>query len=30
MLKMVDKVSWLAVDKYVADLLCKDEEDDKG
>ena len=29
MLKMMDKVSWLAVDEYVADPLCKDEEDDK-
>ena len=29
MLRMADKVSWLAVDKYVADPLCKDEEDDK-
>ena len=29
MLKMADKVSWLAVDKYVVDPLCKDEEDDK-
>ena len=24
-LRMVHKVSWLAVDKYVADTLCKDE-----
>lgn len=29
MLRMADKVSWLAVDKYMADPLCKDEEDDK-
>ena len=29
MLKMVDKASWLAVDKYVADPLCKDAEDDR-
>ena len=29
MLRMADKVSWLAVDKYVADPFCKDEEDDK-
>ena len=29
MLRMADKVSWLAVDKYVADLLYKDEENDK-
>ena len=29
MLKMADKVIWLAVDKYVADPLCNDEEDDK-
>ena len=28
MLKMADKASWLAVDKYVADPLCSDAEDD--
>ena len=26
---MADKVSWLAVDKYVADPLCDNDEDDK-
>ena len=30
MLMMADKVSWLAMDKYVVDPLCKDEEDDKS
>ena len=29
MLRMADKVSWLAVDKYVTDPLCKDAEDDR-
>ena len=29
MLKMADKVSWLVVYEYVADPLCKNEEDDK-
>ena len=29
MLKMADKASWLAVDKYIADPLCTDAEDDR-
>ena len=29
MLKMADKASWLAVDKYAADPLCDNDEDDK-
>ena len=29
MLRMADKVSWLAVEKYVADPLCDNEDDDK-
>ena len=29
MLRMADKASWLAVDKYVADPLCDNDEDDK-
>ena len=28
-LRMADRVSWLAVDKYQADPLCEGEEDDK-
>ena len=28
-LKMADRVSWTAVDKYRADLLCDGDEDDK-
>ena len=28
-LKMADRVSWLAVDKYQADPLCDGEEDDR-
>ena len=30
MLKMADKASWLAVDKYVADPLCDNDEDDRS
>ena len=29
MLKMADKVSWLAVEKYVADPLCDNDEEDR-
>ena len=29
MLRMADKVSWSAVDKYVTDPLCDNDEDDK-
>ena len=29
MLKMADQASWLAVDKYIADPLCNDAEDDR-
>ena len=29
MLRMADKVSWLAVDKFVADPLCDNDEEDK-
>ena len=29
MIKIADKASWLAVDKYVADPLCDNDEDDK-
>ena len=29
MLRMADKASWLAVDKYVTDPLCLDDEDDR-
>ena len=29
MLRMADKASWLVVDKYVADPLCDNDEDDK-
>ena len=29
MLKMADKASWLAVEKYAADPLCDNDEDDK-
>ena len=29
MLKMADKASWLAIDKYIADPLCTDAEDDR-
>ena len=29
MLRMANKVSWLAVEKYVADPLCDNDEDDK-
>ena len=29
MLRMADKVSWLAAEKYVADLLCDNDEDDR-
>ena len=28
-LKMADRVSWAAVDKYQADPLCDGDEDDK-
>ena len=29
MLRTADKASWLAVDKYVTDPLCLDDEDDR-
>merc|ERR1712041_12420 len=29
LLKMADKASWSAVEKYAADPLCDDDEDDK-
>ena len=29
MVRMADKASWLAVDKYVADPLCDNDKDDK-
>ena len=29
MLRMAEKASWLAVDKYAADPLCDNDEDDK-
>ena len=29
MLKMADKVSWLAIDNYVTDPICEDDEDDE-
>ena len=29
MLRMADKASWLAVDKYVTDPLCLNDEDDR-
>lgn len=28
-LRMADKASWLAVNDYVMDLLCENEEDDR-
>ena len=28
-LRMADRVPWLAVDKYLADPLCNGEEDDR-
>ena len=29
MLRMADKVLWLAVDKYVKDPLCENDKDDR-